>query len=155
MPTGTDTAPTPTLPRSGTRRSRHLLVALALSVGLIGCATSGPAETSPEQTAEDRAAAAAAETVRRYFDAYNAGDVQTLNENSCAAAQRSDATPPPYPTIVRDIGTPVITGDSASVPVTMSINTDDSSSPSSTVTVPLVRDGGRWTFCVVERTSNG
>lgn len=156
MPTGTDTAPTPAPLRTGTHSLGHVLAALAaLSVGVSACTTNGPAEATPERAAEDQTAAA--ETVRRYFDAYNAGDVQALNENSCAATQRTEATPPPYPTIVRIVGTPVITGDSASVPVSMSISTDKFSppSPSSTVTLPLVRDGGRWTFCLVERPANG
>ncbi|MDQ1178682.1 hypothetical protein [Rhodococcus sp. SORGH_AS_0301] len=120
---------------------------------MIGCTTEAPAEIDPEQAAADRVAAA--ETVRRYFDAYNAGDVQALNENSCQAAQRTDASPPTFPTIVHDTGVPTITADSASVPVSMSIDGGATPSEPRTVTIPLVRDGGRWVFCMLERPTNG
>ncbi|WP_328812457.1 hypothetical protein [Rhodococcus sp. NBC_00297] len=75
------------------KRYGHVLAILtALALSMTGCTTHDLAETSPAQTQQDRTAIT--ETMRKYFDAYNTGDVAELNKNSCVAAQRTDATHP-------------------------------------------------------------
>ncbi|WP_338888715.1 hypothetical protein [Rhodococcus sovatensis] len=132
------------------RRVLLIAVCAAASFGIVGCAENVPTATSsPERIAAE--IEAIPDTVRRYFDAYNAGDVDELNATSCSSAQREVAVPPTLETVVDDIGVPTVTGDVATVPVTMAIGTG----PLSTVTLSLVREDGMWTFCMSEHPSDG
>lgn len=132
------------------RRVSLIAVCAAASFGIAGCAEEVPTATSsPERIAAE--IEAIPDTVRRYFDAYSAGDVDELNALSCSSAQREVAVPPPLESVVDDIGAPTVTGDVATVPVTMAIGTG----PPSTVNIALVHENGMWTFCMSERPSGG
>lgn len=136
---------------SGEHRWVFLIaVCAAASFGIVGCAEDVPrATSSPERIADE--IEVIPDTVRRYFDAYNAGDVDELNATSCSSAQREVAVPPPVESVVDEIGVPTVTGDVATVPATLAIGTG----PPSTVTIALVREDEMWTFCMSERPSGG
>ncbi|TSD47472.1 hypothetical protein FFI94_015840 [Rhodococcus sp. KBS0724] len=124
-------------------------VAIVLLGGLWGCANDRdqPASSGPADAAD------IADTVRRYFDAYNAGDVAGLNATSCSAAQHDSATVPPSKTILTAVEEPIIEGDSARVPVEITVQFDGAAPTPSRTQISLVAEDGHWGVCMFERRS--
>lgn len=120
-----------------------------------GCTTDSSTDAAASSQQESTTVDAIKDTVRRYFDAYNAGDVDGLNDTACSSAQRTEAAAPPLATVVHDIGDPTVTDDTATVPVTMSI---DSGAETETVmsrpSIFLTNDAGHWGVCMFERPSS-
>ncbi|MFC7962414.1 hypothetical protein [Rhodococcoides kroppenstedtii] len=119
------------------------------SVTAVGCA-GGTARAPGAGSAADNQAEIV-DVLRRYLNAYNAGDVRRMNDTACAAAQRGAAAPPLLPTVVHKIGVADIAGDSATVPVSLSIETRGLPSLPASVNIGVVKEDGMWRFCMMER----
>jgi hypothetical protein len=122
-------------------------VAIVLLGGLLGCANDRDQPTSSEPADPTDIA----NTVRLYFDAYNAGDVAGLNSTSCSAAQSQSATVPPSKTILTAVDEPIVKGDSARVPVEITVQFDGDAATPSRTQISLVAEDGRWGVCMFER----
>lgn len=94
-----------------------------------------------------------ANTIRQYFDAYNAGDVAALNATSCTAAQRESATVPPSKTILTAVEDPIVEGTSVLVPVEVTVQSDGAAPTPSQTQISLVAEDGLWGVCMFERPS--
>lgn len=124
-------------------------VSIVLLGGLFGCANNRDQPTSPGPADPTDIA----DTVRQYFDAYNAGDVAALNTTSCSAAQRESATVPPSKTILTAVEDPIVEGASALVPVEVTVQSDGTAPTPSQTQISLVAEDGRWGVCMFERPS--
>lgn len=137
------------LPGSTVRLAAMIGVFTLVSVAAAAC--TGETARAPDAGSAADNQAEIVDVLRRYLDAYNAGDVRTMNDTACAAAQRGEAAPPLLPTVVHQIGVADIAGDSATVPVSLSIETRGQPSPPASVNIGVVKEDGMWKFCMMER----
>lgn len=121
-----------------------------------GCATGSSTDAAASVQQQSTTADTIKDTVHRYFAAYNAGDVDGLNNTACSSAQRTEAPAPTFVTVIHDIGEPIVTDDTATVPVTMSVDPGtgaeaDTGSITSRPSIFLTNEAGHWGVCMFER----
>lgn len=135
-----------------TTRTLLLTAAAMVSLGVLsGCTGSGTQEQAASGPADPTQIT---DVVRKYFDAYNSGDVDGLNATSCSSAQREHTAVPSAESVLASVDEPIVEGDSARVPVELTLVMDGFDPTPSRTQIFLVAEGGRWGVCMFERPAN-